>query len=84
MEFGEQYVSYESKNNFGVAENYAWNLTGYSETRYGNPYYYLTTYRNTAMIQASHSKAESTDDERMVLVNTIYYLCQRTQNQFAY
>ncbi|KAH0803493.1 bacterial Ig-like domain protein [Histomonas meleagridis] len=30
-------------SNFTEAENYAWNLSGYTEPRYGNPHYYLTT-----------------------------------------
>ncbi len=44
----------------------------------GNPYYYLTTYNNTAMIQTGHSNCNSTDDERKVLANTLFYLKQRT------
>ncbi len=44
----------------------------------GNPCYYLTTWNNTAMIQTGHSNGESTDDERKVLANTLFYLKQRT------
>ncbi len=44
----------------------------------GNPAYYLTTWNNTAMIQTGHSNGESTDDERKVLANTLFYLKQRT------
>ncbi len=44
----------------------------------GNPLYYLTTYNNTAMIQTGHSNCNSTDDERKVLANTLFYLKQRT------
>jgi len=44
----------------------------------GNGYYYLTTYNNTAMIQTGHSNCDSTDDERKVLANALFYLKQRT------
>ena len=40
--------------------------------------YYLTTWNNTAMIQAGHSSGESTEDERKVLANTLFYLKQLT------
>ncbi len=46
--------------------------------RDGNPFYYLTTYNNTAMIQTGSSNGEATDDERKVLANTLFYLKQRT------
>ena len=36
--------------------------------------YYLTTWNNTAMIQTGHSRGESTEDERKVLANTLFYL----------
>ena len=41
--------------------------------------YYLTTWNNTAMIQTGHSKGESTEDERKVLANTLFYLKQLTK-----
>lgn len=44
----------------------------------GNGYYYLTTYNNTAMIQTGHSNCESTENERKVLANTLFYLKQTT------
>ena len=44
----------------------------------GSPIYYLTTWNNTAMIQTGHSNCESTDDERKILANTLFYLKQRT------
>jgi len=44
----------------------------------GDGYYYLTTYNNTAMIQTGHSNCESTEDERKVLANTLFYLKQKT------
>ena len=40
--------------------------------------YYLTTWNNTAMIQTGHSNGESTEDERKVLANTLFYLKQLT------
>ena len=38
--------------------------------------YYLTTWNNTAMIQTGHSMGQSTEDERKVLANTLFYLKQ--------
>ena len=43
-----------------------------------NHRYYLTTWNNTAMIQTGHSSGESTEDERKVLANTLFYLKQLT------
>ena len=40
--------------------------------------YYLTTWNNTAMIQTGHSSGESTEAERKVLANTLFYLKQLT------
>ncbi len=57
-------------NGSGTTENYKGK---------GNPYYYLTTWNNTAMIQTGHSNCESTDDERKVLANTLFYLKQLTK-----
>ncbi|KAH0791222.1 bacterial Ig-like domain protein [Histomonas meleagridis] len=71
-------------SNFTEAENYAWNLSGYTEPRYGNPHYYLTTYKNTAMIQTGHTFASATLYERQLLTNTIYYLYQKTSHQYLY
>ena len=44
-----------------------------------NHRYYLTTWNNTAMIQAGHSSGESTEGERKVLANTLFYLKQLTK-----
>ena len=41
--------------------------------------YYLTTWNNTAMIQTGHSSGASTEDERKVLANTLFYLKQLTK-----
>ena len=41
--------------------------------------YYLTTWNNTAMIQTGHSGGTSTEDERKVLANTLFYLKQLTK-----
>ena len=43
-----------------------------------NSKYYLTTWNNTAMIQTGHSNGASTEDERKVLANTLFYLKQLT------
>ena len=43
-----------------------------------NHRYYLTTWNNTAMIQTGHSNGASTEDERKVLANTLFYLKQLT------
>ena len=43
-----------------------------------NHRYYLTTWNNTAMIQTGHSSGESTEAERKVLANTLFYLKQLT------
>ena len=40
--------------------------------------YYLTTWNNTAMIQTGSSNGASTEDERKVLANTLFYLKQLT------
>lgn len=44
-----------------------------------NHRYYLTTWNNTAMIQTGHSNGNSTEDERKVLANTLFYLKQLTR-----
>ena len=44
-----------------------------------NTKYYLTTWNNTAMIQTGHSNGQSTEDERKVLANTLFYLKQLTK-----
>ena len=43
-----------------------------------NHRYYLTTWNNTAMIQTGHSNGNSTEGERKVLANTLFYLKQLT------
>ena len=43
--------------------------------------YYLTTWNNTAMIQTGHSNGNSTEDERKVLANTLFYLKQLTHKK---
>ena len=50
----------------------------YAHEGNGNAKYYLTTKNNTAMIQTGHSNCESTEDERKILANTLFYLKQRT------
>ena len=46
-----------------------------------NNKYYLTTWNNTAMIQTGHSNGQSTEDERKVLANTLFYLKQLTHKK---
>ncbi|KAH0787550.1 Ig domain-containing protein [Histomonas meleagridis] len=76
---------FESLGDFSEAEATKWeNLYGYDETRYGNPHYYLTTYMNTAMVQAGHTNCITTEYERKVIANTIYYLYQKTPLQYSY
>eukprot|EP00833_Pecoramyces_ruminatium_P009932 jgi/Orpsp1_1/1183964/evm.model.c7180000087405.1 len=41
-----------------------------------NPYYYLSTKNNCAMIQTGHSNGSSTADERKILANLIFFLVQ--------
>ena len=60
------------------------NLMDENETRNlipieANHRYYLTTWNNTAMIQTGHSNGNSTEDERKVLANTLFYLKQLTK-----
>ena len=43
--------------------------------------YYLTTWNNTGMIQTGHSNGNSTEDERKVLANTLFYLKQLTHKK---
>ena len=43
--------------------------------------YYLTIWNNTAMIQTGHSGGQSTEDERKVLANTLFYLKQLTHKK---
>ena len=60
------------------------NLMDENETRNlipreANHRYYLTTWNNTAMVQTGHSSGQSTEDERKVLANTLFYLKQLTK-----
>ena len=43
--------------------------------------YYLKTWNNTAMIQTGNSNGQSTEDERKVLANTLFYLKQLTHKK---
>ena len=49
----------------------------------GTNNFYLTTWNNAAMIQTGHSSGESTEDERKVLANTLWYLAQFTTDTTA-
>lgn len=49
-----------------------------------NGRYFLTTYRNTAMIQSGHSDGNTAEIERKLMANTICYLKQRTSRNWSY
>lgn len=44
----------------------------------GTNNFYLTTYKNTAMIQTGHSGGTASPDEQKILANTLFYLSQIT------
>ena len=74
MEFVEgEYWNDPHNNNF-MNENETRNFIPSD----ANHKYYLTTWNNTAMIQTGHSGGQSTEDERKVLANTLFYLKQLT------
>lgn len=58
--------------------NGQWNYGGDNYTGEGNDIFYLTTNNNAAMIQTGHSSCNSTEDERKVLANVLFYMDQRT------
>ena len=70
MEFIEHSISYVLENNVEKNPDILPKGPNYN--------YYLTTWNNTAMIQTGHSNGESTEDERKVLANTLFYLKQLT------
>ena len=65
------------ENNAGYQREY--NFDNLPKTPEYNYKYYLTTWNNTAMIQTGNSNGESTEDERKVLANTLFYLKQLTK-----
>ena len=71
MEFIEHNILYTSENNIEKTPDILPKGPNYN--------YYLTTWNNTAMIQTGHSRGESTEDERKVLANTLFYLKQLTK-----
>jgi len=44
----------------------------------GTNNFYLTTWNNTAVIQTGHTGGQSTQDERKIIANTLWYLAQFT------
>lgn len=46
----------------------------------GNNQFYLTTWNNCAMIQAGHTPKTTNEAEQKLLLNTLYYLGQITEN----
>ncbi|MBO5477124.1 MAG: hypothetical protein J6A15_05165, partial [Clostridia bacterium] len=49
----------------------------------GNPYYYVTRNNNAVMVQTGHSNCQSTEDERKVLANAVFYLKQMTELNYS-
>ena len=76
MELGEQDIPDNQKNYVGDPDLVA-------KQNGVNTRYYLSTYNNVAMIQTGHSDCDTTEDERNVLANAIYYLYQRTPEKFS-
>ena len=74
MEFIDGAYWTDPHNNNFMDENETRNFI----TSDANHRYYLTTWNNTAMIQTGHSSGASTEDERKVLANTLFYLKQLT------
>lgn len=63
-----------SHASYQVAKGTVW--VKYSETKQ----FYLTTWNNCAMIQVGHNEHITNETEQKLLMNTIYYLAQITQN----
>ena len=61
--------------NRGPTENY------YNAGGIGNPYYFLTTYNNTATTTFYREYGNVSEEEQKILANTIYYLKQKTQRK---
>lgn len=45
-----------------------------TEEKAKNNYFYLETYKNTAIIQTGHSNCEASEDEQKVIANTIFFM----------
>ena len=73
-----EYVDTEAYDRLGLAYLKKENFENAPKTPEYNYKYYLTTWNNTAMIQTGHSMGQSTEDERKVLANTLFYLKQLT------
>ncbi|MGN1012803.1 MAG: hypothetical protein ACI4ON_03105, partial [Clostridia bacterium] len=56
-------------------------LSNYTGT--GNPRYYVSRNNNAVMIQTGHSNCNSTEDERKVLANALFYLKQLTDLNYT-
>lgn len=52
---------------------------GYHISRPVSETAYLSTHNNTALIQTGHSSCRSSEEERKVIANLIYYLSQKTE-----
>ena len=74
-----EYVGTEEYENRGITYLKKEKFENAPKTPDYNYKYYLTTWNNTAMIQTGHSNGNSTEDERKVLANTLFYLKQLTK-----
>ena len=74
-----EYVGTEEYENRGITYLKKEKFENAPKTPEYNYKYYLTTWNNTAMIQTGHSNGNSTEDERKVLANTLFYLKQLTK-----
>ena len=74
-----EYVDTEVYDRLGLIYLKKENFENAPKTPDYNYKYYLTTWNNTAMIQTAHSQGNSTEDERKVLANTLFYLKQLTK-----
>ena len=74
-----EFTDTEEYDRLGYAFLQKVNFENAPKTPEYNYKYYLTTWNNTAMIQTGHSRGQSTEDERKVLANTLFYLKQLTK-----
>ena len=80
LHFGNTWMEFIDTERFEENTGYQreYNFDKLPKTPEYNYKYYLTTWNNTAMIQTGSSNGESTEDERKVLANTLFYLKQLT------
>ena len=80
LHFGNTWMEFIDTERFEENTGYQreYNFDRLPKTPEYNYKYYLTTWNNTAMIQTGSSNGASTEDERKVLANTLFYLKQLT------